>query len=374
VVRTIVLPEGADILRITADWEQAISNPGGSQSNDFTVSVVGPDGQTGDFDTFDNAQNSTSPVTDLEGEIILSSQGTAGTYTFTFETVRSTSGGTFTDVQIDTELIIESFTDSGNLNSGSSTWDRPDESFGPTPIGSTYYYDTFSFTPGFSGRYVVDTAAVPDAFIYLYSPSFDPLNPTTNGEAADDDRELRSDQFPGEDPKIIYEVPTAGVNYVLVTTTFDETTNLSYTNTIRHSVRLDQLPNTWPAFQSLYNLTSFTSDKDMDGILDGFEYAFGTNPEVPDDISDYQELSLSSGTLSLIFTRDASLTDIEYIVEGSTTLAPLSYTAIATLTSASGANNAPGGDATKYEVTDTGTIASFGGARFLRLRIHYTGP
>ena len=371
-VRTVVLPEGADILRVTADWS---SISGGSQSNDFAVSVLGPDGQTASIDVFDNAASSTTSVTDLEGELILSSQGTAGTYTLTFESSRSSSTGEFANVQIDTELILESFTDSGSLTMGSPTWDRPDDAFLSGPSGS-YYYESYSFSPSYDGDYIIDSAPIGDGFIFLYSPSFDSNNPLSNGEVANDDRPTPSDQ-PASigDPKMKASIPTAGVNYVLVTSSFDENATFNFTNEIRYSVRLDQLPDTWPAFQTLNSLTSFTSDKDKDGILDGFEYAFDSDPDVAEDISNFQELVYNSGTdrLGLIFTRDDTKTDIEYIVEANNGLSPGGWSAIATLTDAT-PNNAPGGDSTKHEVTDTTTVTTAGGTRFLRLRILYTGP
>ncbi len=372
VVRTVVLPEGADILRVTADWS---SISGGSQSNDFSVSVVGPDGQTASIDVFDNADSSTASVNGLEGELILSSQGTAGTYTLTFESSRSSSTGEFANVQIDTELILESFTDSGLLTTGSPTWDRPDDEFLSGPSGS-YYYESYSFSPSYDGDYIIDSASVGDGFIFLYTPSFDSNNPLSNGVVANDDRPTPSDQ-PASigDPKMKASIPTAGVNYVLVTSSFDQNATFNFTNEIRYSVRLDQLPDTWPAFQTLNSLTSFTTDKDNDGILDGFEYAFSSDPDVAEDISSYQELVYNSGTdrLGLIFTRDDTKTDIEYIVEANNGLSPGGWGAIATLTDST-TNSAPGGDITKHEVTDATTVATAGGARFLRLRINYTGP
>lgn len=367
VVRTATLDAGADILRVTLDWSTA----GSARSDELTVSVVGPDGQTADIPVFDNAQDSTATVNGLEGELILSSQGTAGTYTFTFATSGASTTASLNNVAVDPELILEEFIDAGSLTSGSPTWDRPDENFVSDGAG-THYYETYTFTPAYTGTYVFDSDQVKDGFIFLYS-SFSAGSPNANGIEANDDS-ARGLSFSKMTAAL-----TASNSYTLVTSSFEDIATgqatFGYTNTIRYAVPLGSLPNTWPAFQALHSLTSFTSDKDNDGIADGFEYAFDTDPDTADRIGDYQEIAYNSGTdkMELTFTRDASKTDIEYIVEGNSSLDPLTWSPIVTLTSTT-PNNAPGGDANKHRVEDSTTLTAAGGKRFLRLKVNYTGP
>ena len=364
VSRDLTLPEGADLLRVTGDWT---SVSGSAFSSEFQVSVVGPDGQTGAIEWFDNAAENTSGVTDLTGEVVLSSQGTAGVYTFTFSTTKASSSAQIANIEIDAELILDSFSNAGALDPTDPTFDRPAEDFTSDGVG-TNRYETYDFTPAFSGSYVIDSTQTGDGFILLYS-AFNDSSPTSNSVAADDDARGLGDGFSKLSASL-----TAGTTYTLVTTSFENNVSLSYTNEIRYSVRLDQIPNTWVAFQQLNNLTSFTSDKDNDGISDGFEYAFDSDPDVADNISDFQVLSYDSGTdrLSLTFTRDDTKTDIEYIVEGNSSLDSNSWVSLATLTDST-PNNAPGSDTTKHVVEDSTTITS-AGQRFLRLRVRYTGP
>lgn len=361
-VRTIDLPAGADVLRVFADWTTV---SGGAQSVDFSVSAVGPDGQTGEAVVFDNAQATTAGVNDLSGEIVLSSKGTGGTYTLTFSNGRSSSSAQFANVQVDTELILEQLIDNGELTVSSPTWDRPDENFNPDGVGS-HPYETFTFTPVFTGVYVIDSVQVKDGFIFLYE-SFDPLAPTSNGVVANDDSPR------GLGFSRMSTTLTAGESYTLVSTSFEDISTgqatFAYSNTVRHSVRLDQLPDNWIAFKQLYSLSDFDSDKDGDGIPDGLEYAFGADPEVAGAIEDYYRVIFESDRLGLQFARDPGKTDIEYIVEVIDSLDPGEWTPIATLTDVT-----PNNAGVEHEVLDSITQSEWDdGRRFIRLRVVYTG-
>lgn len=362
VQRTVSLPAGADVLRVTGDWT---TGSGGAQSQDLSVTVLGPDGQTGNLVVFDNALATTDAVNDLEGELVLSSQGTAGTYTLTFTQNRAASSANLVNIQIDAELILDGLlTDARSLTVSSPTFNRPvDETFGAQQ-GGTYNYGTFTFTAQFSGEYSISSIQNNDGMLFLYT-TFAAGAPLANGVGGNDDSP-RGVGYSKFRPTL-----TAGQSYTLVTTTFDAIQTMTYTNTVRYSVRLDQLPASWVAFQALHNLMSLTGDKDHDGLEELFEYALATDPEQADDPGEHIELVYEGSKLGILFTQDASLADISYIVEARDGLTGPWTILYDSSIHFPGSNS----NGSRHKVLDTLTQPSWsGGKRFLRLRIEYTGP
>ena len=122
-------------------------------------------------------------------------------------------------------------------------------------------------------------------------------------------------------------------------------------------------------------LTTPAADFDHDGIPNMLEYAFGGDPKVPTVAGVAPAPHVVGNKLQLSFSCDATRTDITYTVQSASTLAPNSWSDIAT--SVGGATTLPIGSLST--VTDTGSglrtvtvtdaTASSGGKRFLRVKV-----
>jgi hypothetical protein len=112
---------------------------------------------------------------------------------------------------------------------GSPTYRRALANFaGLSGIGTAVRYDTLEFTVTQSGAYDFLSLAAGnwDNFLFLYSPSFDPGSPLVNGVIGNDD-------FPSIGRSGFNGVNlSAGVNYVLVTTGYANSSFGAYTNSI----------------------------------------------------------------------------------------------------------------------------------------------
>lgn len=110
-------------------------------------------------------------------------------------------------------------------------YNRPFEGDPPTDLSSATnnFFDAQSFSVDLSGVYrmevVANLSGVSDSYLILYENSFDPASPLTNALEADDDGGIGL--FSRIDRML-----TAGTNYILVTTTFINNTQASYTNEI----------------------------------------------------------------------------------------------------------------------------------------------
>ncbi len=84
--------------------------------------------------------------------------------------------------------------------------------------GSLYFYDEYTFRVADGGNYDIigdwQVSSSFDGYLYLYSPSFDPANPSTNLIASNDDYNST------DSSKIASQALSAATDYVVVATTF----------------------------------------------------------------------------------------------------------------------------------------------------------
>jgi hypothetical protein len=126
-----------------------------------------------------------------------------------------------------TATPLPSYICTGQLSVTDATFGRPNVGNPPTTLasgdGNNVYYDTLTFSPTVSGTYTITmTDSSLDGFYVLYSPSFNPASPLTNAlQAVDDVNDLL--------PQITRSL-TAGTNYVLVTTSYDNLATGAYAN------------------------------------------------------------------------------------------------------------------------------------------------
>jgi len=116
----------------------------------------------------------------------------------------------------------------GSLTQGDPTFNRPSSSVDLSGIGTAAAFDTFTFIAADSGPYSVAGAYTGglDGYLFLYSPSFNPLAPLTNLQAADDDFTAvtdslipSSDSFGPQTTDLTLTL-TPGASYTLVVTAF----------------------------------------------------------------------------------------------------------------------------------------------------------
>jgi hypothetical protein len=115
----------------------------------------------------------------------------------------------------------------GALASTDPTFNRPSSGTPPTILsgtGTSVYYDAISFQVTTTGSYTFTNTAPFDGFGVFYQTSFSPASPLTNALDADDDTN-------GNDPVHVVTL-TAGVTYILVTTSFYNGDTGSYTWTV----------------------------------------------------------------------------------------------------------------------------------------------
>ena len=106
-----------------------------------------------------------------------------------------------------------------------------------------------------------------------------------------------------------------------------------------------------------------TSDPDGDGLLNLAEYALGGDPLLPDAVGVGPVLELQSDAdgdaITLTYSRDPSRTDVSYLVQGSSSLAPDTWTPVP---------DAPVGTENGRELRRA-TVKLSNRSQFLRLRI-----
>ncbi|WP_309740218.1 PEP-CTERM sorting domain-containing protein [Chamaesiphon sp. OTE_20_metabat_361] len=111
------------------------------------------------------------------------------------------------------------------------TWNRPVENFNspPTAIagasGEAVSYSSFGFTVSDPDNYVFQSTANFDNYTFLYQNSFNPTNPLLNILIGNDDN-------PTIGLSGFTTALTAGTNYFLVTTGFDNPDVGTFSNTI----------------------------------------------------------------------------------------------------------------------------------------------
>ena len=116
-------------------------------------------------------------------------------------------------------------THTGNTTSG-STYNRLLEDLSaPSAVGTAVRQESYSFSVSAAGSYTFLSTARFDNFLFLYSPSINPALPLINARAANDD--LLGQTTAG----FAYDL-VPGVNYVVVTTGFDNTAFGAFSNTI----------------------------------------------------------------------------------------------------------------------------------------------
>jgi hypothetical protein len=117
---------------------------------------------------------------------------------------------------------------SGTINA-TPTFNRPFDCATLSGTGTAVGFEARSFTVDTTGSYTLEVTAYADAgadsFLVLYTPSFSPGAPLTNCVAFDDDG--GAGLF-----SLITTNLTAGTQYVLVTTTYDNGVSSTFTNTI----------------------------------------------------------------------------------------------------------------------------------------------
>jgi hypothetical protein len=110
--------------------------------------------------------------------------------------------------------------------SGDPTFNRPVEDFSAlSGVGTNVAYDGIPFSVSASGEYSFLTTGEVDILSYLYSPSLNVLNPLSNGLVANDD--LVSLSTSGFAFNLL-----AGTDYLLVTTSFENSVAGSFSTTI----------------------------------------------------------------------------------------------------------------------------------------------
>jgi len=127
----------------------------------------------------------------------------------------------------------------GGNTTGAATYNRAFEDFsGVSSLGQGVNYQTLTFSVTVSGPYIFSSTAVGgwDNFIFLYSPSFSPAAPLSNGLIANDDS--TGIGFSGFSFGL-----TTGTNYVLVTTGFEGGVDFGvYTNSISGAGSVNVVP------------------------------------------------------------------------------------------------------------------------------------
>lgn len=114
------------------------------------------------------------------------------------------------------------------------------------------------------------------------------------------------------------------------------------------------------------------ADFDLDGLSNLLEYALGSSPTAPSATA-MPSGAMSSNRLRITFTRNTSTTALNWLVEGSSTLQPGSWTVLATKLGSAAWTSVPGATVNENGaglviVTDTEDTTS-SARRFLRLRV-----
>lgn len=210
----------------TAYW-----NCGGTLCNDDTVvNVIGPSITAG---TVSNNTNCSVP----NGNFTLSFNNFApGTYTLNYLLNGSPQTQTIT-VPTTTTIAQSTTFNTGSLASTDTTWIRNTTGTACNgSAGTSYYLDTFLFTPSASGTYTFNMCTPGtdwDGHASLYQNAFNAANPCgtpANFVIADDDANVGGNCE--NDPSLVATL-TAGVTYYLVTTSFgtNATGNYEWTYT-----------------------------------------------------------------------------------------------------------------------------------------------
>jgi hypothetical protein len=162
--------------------------------------------------------------------VICGSAGPTSTPTITPTGTFYTSTATYTNTPTATPTATNTPVTAscpGTLTTSSPFFTRPANGTPPTSLSSNThsYYRDLPFTVSVSGTYTIEmssaaftSANTDDGFYILYSPSFSPAAPLVNAIEADDD-----DSPNGLQP-LITRALTAGTQYVLVSTTFVDST------------------------------------------------------------------------------------------------------------------------------------------------------
>ena len=148
--------------------------------------------------------------------------------------------------------IADIVTTTGTTTSG-PTFNRPLEDLSAlSMIGTAVRYDAYSFRVGTSGEYSFLTTAQFDTFAFLYAPSLNAAAPLANSLIGNDDRVgLTTSGF-------AYGL-TAGVDYTLITTAFENGDAGFYSSTIGGSGAITATAPV-PPQADRPNLRTFTGD------------------------------------------------------------------------------------------------------------------
>ncbi|MES2587495.1 MAG: T9SS type A sorting domain-containing protein [Bacteroidota bacterium] len=158
-----------------------------------------------------------SDCTTPNGSFTISVSGlSAGTHTVNYLNNGAAASTTVTAGAL-TNIAQNTTFNSGTFSSGNPTFNRPSTYDCPNSFGTAVYYNAYTFVPSTTGSYTFNNTFSGDGYGLLYQTSFNPASPCSNFLLADDDGNA------GSDPRLTRNL-TAGVTYVLVTTTFANST------------------------------------------------------------------------------------------------------------------------------------------------------
>lgn len=201
----------------------------------------------------------------VTGVYTVTALGPASVYFFPLVTTTTTASTTTSQAQVPSYY-------SSSLSQNSGIYTRSGQSSG------SYYYESIQVVLYSSARYILRSSSTLDTYGYLYSGSFDPLNPSLNLIAFDDDS--------GGDRQFLLNVTLIyGTRYILVVTTYNPSVTGPYGVAVLGPSSVYFLP---------YNPTTVAPTTTT------------TAPSVPSSYSD--ALSSSSG----IYTRPGQTSNAYY--------------------------------------------------------------
>lgn len=114
-------------------------------------------------------------------------------------------------------------------------------------------------------------------------------------------------------------------------------------------------------------LRGYYDDADGDGIPNLIEYAFWLDPNAPDGLDSQVSVQLGADRISITFLRDASKSDIIYLVEGTSNLSEWNDVLYNSASPGAGYESNNNGD--YMTVQDTEPLSSGAPQRYLRVRV-----